>query len=532
LPVTAATTVAATFGSVTLSVLFKSFWCVVFASAKMMEPFYQLAKQGSSATAESSILRPYLQGGIDWADMNPSNKHWVMFLVTFISILLGLQASVASEAMTIQAGSTCNTENGTKLCDPVWVINSAVVRGLQASLILGALAIGALMWMSWRRPSGVTSYPCSIACMASILSNSDDVMTKTLRDIDPDAKDEAVKEAFKGKLVTFDRIETIAGETVFGIALQPNPTEQSNNESSTDAGEPTSNGERELTDVAVIGQAAPSLLSRVPWGHFHVALIVLLHLALFGVILSFLLAGNDVYQVNLLGADGKEHKTAVRWEFLDGTKFGPRFFMTSITSFLIIPFWENVELSVRIMAPYRRLKKSTSESRHLFTMYLHGVPFTALFKALWHGNWYHAFVTLNTVLSYFLLIFIAGVPYNYGQMKDLSFISSAASLAILSLMLVGLFTLAFWDRGNPKMSRKPDTLVNTWLLMCSSRFISDFKGRTLADMQDEINHGTTRYWFKKAEGVDGVERWMVEADGDRAQRRLLLVEKTQYDNYY
>ena len=103
-------------------------------------------------SAEASVLRPYLQGGIDWADLSPANKHWVMFLTTFLSILLGLQASVASEAMTIQAGSTCNTQNGTQLCDPVWVINSAVVRGLQASVILAAFAILGLMWMNWNWP--------------------------------------------------------------------------------------------------------------------------------------------------------------------------------------------------------------------------------------------------------------------------------------------------------------------------------------------------------------------------------------------
>ncbi|EXJ54380.1 hypothetical protein A1O7_09719 [Cladophialophora yegresii CBS 114405] len=514
-----------------MSVLFKSFWCVVFASAKMMEPFYQLAKQSARATAEASVLRPYLQGGIDWADMNPANKHWVMFVTTFISIVLGLQASVASEAMTIQAGSTCNTQNGTQLCDPVWVINSAVVRGLQASLIITALAMVTLAYLNWNRPSGVTSYPCSIACMASVLSNSNDEMTRTLREIDPDAKEEAVKEAFKGKLLTFERTETLSGENVVGITMGSGSSEETNHDMPGSDIQPTTSSDRDLTDVAEIAEP-PSLMSRVPWKQLQVALIVFLHLAMFGVILSFVLAGNDVYQVNLLGADGEKHNTAVKWKFLDGTKFGPRFFMTSITSFLLIPFWENVELSVRIMAPYRRLKKSTSESRHLFTMYLHGVPFTALFKALWHGNWYHAFVTLITVLSYFLLIFIAGVPYNYGQMEDLSFISSAASLVILCLMLVGLVTLAFWHHSNPKMPRRPDTLVNTWLLMCSSRFIEGFKGRTLTEMQDEIDHGTTRYWFKKAEGVDGIERWMVEAEGDQAQRRLLLGEKAQRDNYY
>ncbi len=89
--------------------------------------------------------------------------------------------------------------------------------------------------------------------------------------------------------------------------------------------------------------------------------------------------------------------------------------------------------------------------------------------------------------------FIAGMPYNYEHMKDLSWVSSVASLASFGLMLVGLVTLAFWHRGNPKLSRMPDTLVNTWLLMCLSGFIEGCKGRSLTEMQDDIDHGTARY---------------------------------------
>ena len=162
-----------------------------------------------------------------------------------------------------------------------------------------------------------------------------------------------------------------------------------------------------------------------------------------------------------------------------------------------------------------------------------------LARSAFHGSlqgpmawdWYHAFITLITVLSYLLLIFIAGLPYNYGQMKDLSLISSATSSAILCLMLIGLATLAFCHHGNPKMPRMPDTLVNTSLFRCSSRFIEGFKGRSLTEVQGETDHGTARYWFKTAEGVDGAERWMVDAEGDQSQKRLLLVEKVQHNSY-
>jgi hypothetical protein len=360
--------------------------------------------------------------------------------------------------------------------------------------------------------------------MASILSNSDEELTEALRRIDPDAKDSAVKEALKGKLLSSERIEFGSGLDVVGVSIQSDTAESSNRG--------VEAGGAGVTEAAPSGRPSPSLLSRLPWGKAYTAIITVVHMALFGVILSFVLAGNDIYKINLLGADGSRHLTAVRWSFLDGTKFGPRFVMTSLVSFLFTPFWEMVELSVRVAVPYRRLQKSPTNSRHLFTMYLHGVPFTSMFKAVWRGNWYHAFIALVTVLSYVLMVLIAGVPYNYGQIKHVSFYSSLTSLVILFLMIVAMVSLLFWRRGNPKMPRKPDTLVNTWLLMCASRFVDDFKGRPLKEVEDDIHRRHARYWFRKAMGVDEVERWTIEAESDAASERSLYVRKPGQNVYF
>lgn len=525
----------AIFASVIMSVLFKSFWCVVFASAKMMEPFYQLAKEGTGVTAEASVLRPYLQGGIDWPDLNPANKYWVMFLTTVISVFLSVQASLASEAMTVQAGATCNVDGSTKLCDPVWVMNSAVIRGLQATLVLVALMIAVLVWLNWNRLSAVTSYPCSIASMASLLSNSDNDLIEDLRRIDPDAKDHEVTEALKDKLFSFKKSETESGLDIIGISVRSGEADSNADTIVPGAGTMCAAGVGP-DDLATAVRPPSSWLSRIPWTKIYIFTITILHLALFGVILSFVLAGNDIYQVNLIGADGAEHLTAVKWKFLDGTKFGPRFFMTLLTSLLFIPFWEMVELEVRIMVPYRALQsqkhKYSTESRYLFTMYLHGVPFTSFFKAVWHRNWYHAFIAFTTVLAYVLLVLIAGVPYNYGQIKNVTFYSSVVSATILFIMIVAMVSLVFWHATNPKMPRKPDTLVNTWLMMCASRFVADFRDRPSAEVVAEVHDGREGYWFGKDAGVDGTERWMIEAHAMPASKVSLHVQETSQGSFF
>jgi hypothetical protein len=115
--VTTSPVLNAAFSSVTMSVAFKSFWCVVLASAKMMEASYQLFRS-SGASAFDSLTIPYLEGGVTWKSLNPMNKQWVILLTTGISLKLSLLALIASESMTGRAGSTCIKNGGKTLCDP------------------------------------------------------------------------------------------------------------------------------------------------------------------------------------------------------------------------------------------------------------------------------------------------------------------------------------------------------------------------------------------------------------------------------
>jgi len=92
-------------------------------------------------------------------------------------------------------------------------------------------------------------------------------------------------------------------------------------------------------------------------------------------------------------------------------------------------------------------------------------------KALWPGNWMHAFVAGVTLSSYLLIVLVAGVPYNYGQVANLSLISSAESVAVLGLTLLAFVGLWLWYRTEPQMDRKPDSLMKVWLLLCASNFV-------------------------------------------------------------
>lgn len=521
--VTPSTVMNATFSSVTMSVAFKSFWCVVLASAKMMEPFYQLFRH-TGAAAVDSLTVPYLEGGVGWSSLNPMNKQWVMFLTTALGLMLGLLASIASEAMTVRAGSTCSKDGGQSLCDPEWVINILVLRALQALLGLSAAFVAVLMYLSWHNRSGLADYPASIASMADILRHSDEELIKDLQAIEPDATNEEVAKAVADKCYALAQVESLSSKPQYGIRYKSNVRHlATSSEETTSLAQPPrqsrpwykrfqsekrpsdelENSLEETRRLAEVPKSLKPWYKRLPWTS---GFYFCLHFALFIVILLFAAYGDNTYIVSLTRVDG-HGSSLVRlpFKFLDGTKFGPRFFMSLATS-QISSYWEGIELDVRILTPYRALSKSHLTKGQLDKMKLHGVPFTMVGKSLWVGNWMHAFISSVTVLSYLLIVLVAGVPYNYGQISNLSQISSVASVGVLGVMLLAMFALWTWEKTGPQMERKPDSLMNVWLLLCGSKLLEE---RHDVDGQGARNENR-RFWFGRGVGTDGVERWMVD----------------------
>ena len=481
------------FTSVTMSVMFKSFWCVVLASTKMMEPFYQLSRSGG-VSAKEALLTHYVGTGTAWRAFDPRNKRWLMLLTTIISVLLSAMASLGSETMTVRAGSICNKNGGRRLCDPQWVMNTVVLRCVQAVLALAAALIALMIYTGWRRRSGLGDYPCSIISMADVLRHSDEALVNDLREVNPDATDEEVAKALAGKTYTLKSIETPTGKLQHAIScnneVQPPPRRGTTLEEATKTAQPTH-------------RKPKAWYKRIPYYHvFH----TFLHIFMFILILLFTLFGNDTYLIYLTNASGSGSSlVSLPFKFLDGTRFGPRFFLSIVTIFISM-YWEDAEVGVRLLSPYRRLSKQSLSQKELEKMKLHGVPFTMVVHALRAGNWFHAFISLIAISSYALIILVVGVPFNYGQVKDLNLISSAATVGILGVMLLTLVGVWVWKRSGPQMPREPNSLVNVWLLLCASRMLEEDMG--CHDTRKEKR----RYCFRRAVGMDGVERWMVDKE--------------------
>lgn len=495
--------ISAIFATVVMSVMFKSFWSIVLASTKMMEPFYRLSRP-EGASAKEALLTHYVGTGTVWRALDPRNKRWLMLITTVISVLLSAMAALGSETMTVRAGSTCDTHGGRKLCDPQWVMNTVVLRCVQATLALAAVLIVVMIWTGWPVRSELIEYPAGILSMANVLRNSDEGLIRDLREIDPDATEEEVEKAFAGKTYALKRIDTLSEKPQYGVTCRNEPTPP-----------PRRGTTLEEASKTKAAHKPKSWYKRVPYYH---TVLTSLIIAMFITILLFVLWGDNTYLVYLEKASG--HGAAfvtLPFKFLDGTRFGPRFILSIITIF-IARYWEDLEVEVRLLSPYRKLARQSLSASELGELKLHGVPFTMVHHAVKAGNWFHAFVSLVAILSYVLIILVVGVPYNYGQVKDLNLIASSASVGILGLMLLTLVGIWVWKKTGPQTPREANSLVNVWLLLCGSRLLQE-------DAQN--TEGESRYWFRRAVGMDGVERWMVDKEvvaekrGGRGQNRIL-----------
>ena len=92
---------------------------VVFASTKMMEPFYQLASPDGALARRLCSGRIFVLGDVYIDTSNYTLWHWVMLLGSIIYFSAGLLAPLA---MGVQPIATCHTAIAVdQLCGPLWI---------------------------------------------------------------------------------------------------------------------------------------------------------------------------------------------------------------------------------------------------------------------------------------------------------------------------------------------------------------------------------------------------------------------------
>ncbi|KAI9710402.1 MAG: hypothetical protein M1812_007438 [Candelaria pacifica] len=469
---------------VMLAVLYRLLWTSVYATVKIMEPFYQLT-QPDGALGKDSLTTYYQSSGFTPEPIQGYLRgHWVVLWSSLVYLAADLMAPLASETLFTDTKSGCTGGTGANPCFPRLSVDRLVARLMQGLLGGVAVLILVIMLILFRRKkTGVFADPSSIATVASLLNHEH--VVEDFQKMDSSFTDDEMKKTLKEKRYRLAHYKAGDGAPRYGV-VPVYDVKWAN-----------------ARNYVAVHQPNTPTRKRSWLRSSHLLLILrdsvflLVLLGILGLVVAYYKAAGDT-PFNV---------------FMNSQSFGPRFIMTAVAS-IIGSQWKRLEREIRIVAPYKALFSSPSDPRSTLLFRSTTLPITIFCKSLYHGHFFLAFIAFVAILSEILVIMLAGVPFQSAQTWMAFLVSSYLSMAILGIMIIALVAI-FWWRAGIKMPRMPDTLAAVWTYVCASFFLDDFKG--LEGLDEKERDKRIRQWGKKYEygqkmGVDGVIRWAVDED--------------------
>ncbi|OQV11068.1 hypothetical protein CLAIMM_14968 [Cladophialophora immunda] len=477
-----------------VAVLSKLVWSVVFASTKMMEPFYLLSGE-AGASAKDSLVADYLISTLSINGMrNLFAGHPVIILASLVYICISILPALATQSTTIRAVGICDSVTGSQAhCHPMWELNITYARVLQGVLSATALLILAMMILSARRQSGVFSNPSSIATMASLLGN--DEFISEIRKLPQNSNRSAIRSAFGPDKFILAQYPTTSGHVRYGIVK------------TTDASaHPRLNKDQQQQYPALSNPSAhrpfpPKDRSPLSTSFLIDAIFLLAILALLCITVAYYLTHGD----NAFNNFFNNHPL--------------RTFVLTLAASVLDGRWKQLEHEVRLLTPYRQLFRGSAKPDTTILVTQNATAITSFVPALWRGNFFHAFIAFVATLSDVLIIVIGGVPYSTAQFRMDFVVCTYTSWGILAVMALTVLALFRWRAVNEMMTipHDPNTLVAVWQMLCN-------KGNGLCEemlgsetMQgsardERVKLSGARYWAGWITEPDGSRRWVVEKE--------------------
>ncbi|KAJ9602276.1 hypothetical protein H2200_013131 [Cladophialophora chaetospira] len=471
-----------------VAVIMKLVWSIVFASTKMMEPFYLLSRKGG-ASAKDSLVADYLVSTLSIAGLrNLFAGHPVVILASLAYIFISLLPALATQSTTIRAIGVCP---GQVHCQPMWELNITYARVLQGVLLATVVIILVMMILSAHRQSGVFSNPSSIAAMASLLSN--DKFISEIRKLQ-DSSFSSIRSALDPDKFMLAHYPTMSGHVRYGIVKT---TEASTN--------PRLNHHQRQDSAAsnqsAIQQALPKHRSPLSNRFLVDTVFLLAIIALLSITVAYYLTHGDNAFNNFFNSSPL------------------RTFVLTLTASALDGRWKQLEHEVRLLTPYRRLFRGSANPEITILVPQNGTAITSFFPALWRGDSFHAFIAFVATLSDVLIIVIGGVPYSPAQIRTDFVVCSYTSWVILAVMALTVLALFRWRALNEKMMlpHDPNTLVGVWQLLCNEGNGLCEEMRGYETMQgsardDRVKSAGVRYWAGWITEPDASRRWVVEKE--------------------
>ena len=487
-----------------IGVVLQSAWLVVFATFKLMEPFYQLASPGG-ASAQATLTADYLSTGLSLSFVKAaSGNQWVMLLAGQVQFGLAVVVLLVSESMNVVPTALCKTEiSDHQPCSPKWVVNTPIIRAMEVLLVTCFSMVLMILVLNRQRVSGIYTNPSRIATVADILVHKP--LIQEIRDLPASATKPQVEIDLRDSrymLGTF----IADGREQYGIikldsevlALEKEPLYKSMSRR-------LNCWLVELVDTTT--EALPFLADTI---------CMLCCFLLFILIM--------IYKV----LPEKDQSAYNRW--MSSGQIGPNLLLSGfavLIGFLV----KRKERLLRLSHPYVLLAKGPQPASETITAAIQTTQFTALWEGFFNGDISLALLSLAAILSDIMLIIIPGIPFSNAQTRPVYLASTYTCMGILVIIFIVQVRITFkeWRRGHTEC---PDTLAAVLMRLCASRFVEEKNkqeernkelGPTLVAevevdyeyKQKERYEGVNRerrYRFGCMEGIDGVQRYMIEED--------------------
>ncbi|KAJ2981097.1 hypothetical protein NUW58_g4710 [Xylaria curta] len=167
--------------------------------------------------------------------------------------------------------------------------------------------------------------------------------------------------------------------------------------------------------------------------------------------------------------------------FIDSDSFGVRFLFTALGVVITI-FWSGFSGAVSVMNSYQFLSERPREAGESILL----APPSNAFSGLWHAvrtrRAFLGLVSLASILSESLSIFLGNVPFQVTQTFFVNQLCTWAAVGIMSFMLLMLFVSFFlkW----PHMPVNPGSIAGAMYYVCDNSVIDKFEGLSTFDKKN------------------------------------------------
>lgn len=476
-------------------------WLGVFATFKLMEPFYQLAAP-EGAWAESSLTADYLSAGLSLTFIKAAiDGHWVMLLAGLVQFCLAATVTLITNAFDVVPTSFCSTVvSDRQPCNPKWVYYLPFARAAQVLLIGCFSLILMILVFNLRRVSGVFTDPSRIATVADVLVHKP--MIDELRDIPASATKAEIEHDLKDNRYMLGTFIANGREQYGLIKIQTYKDSL--------AREPYMTTLFRRVDFWWEG-VINSTENAAPYLQDFVCMALML--ILFGLVFGYRFTSDREAGINKLM---NKRDTAAGSVIL------------SILGVCIGFLVKHKERTYRLSHPYVLMSKGPQPASNCVTVGTHATQYSALVKSIYTRDVSLALLSFATILCDIMLLLLPAIPESASQTRKAYEASTYGVPAILAIVLLVHIRITFkqWRRGHHIES--PDTLTAVLMRLCASNFVEeknldathstsrDFEFvQDYARKQNERYSGLNnekRYRFGCMQGTDGIQRYMVEED--------------------